>query len=180
MVACQVAACPRPRPASWRRCLPTVGRHGFRTCCLAQSASARHHQHLGSIWQRVPRLFRKEKTAVHRARRGQATRPQDGACGRPFGCVACPPLPDICLRPDALRLPNSRLKRGTEPNSQRPSQAVAFKQRPPGSSMTAGVSRRRPTPQRIHSMCPQVLFMSNGSWGPEPANGRGSSSRRRP
>ena len=28
----------------------------------------------------------------------------------PAGFVACPPLLDRCLRPDALRLPNSHLK----------------------------------------------------------------------
>ena len=28
---------------------------------------------------------------------------------RQHRCDSCPPLPDVCLRPDALRLPNSRL-----------------------------------------------------------------------
>ncbi len=32
----------------------------------------------------------------------------------PAGSLACPPLPGPCLRPDALRLPNSRQRRKDE------------------------------------------------------------------
>jgi len=44
-----------------------------------------------------------------RARRGQTTRPQDKPVDGPCGVRGFPTAPRPSLRPDALRLPNSRL-----------------------------------------------------------------------
>jgi hypothetical protein len=147
-----------PRPSRRPKPRPTAGasKRSVRPSepCRAGGAARRL-----SSWTVVP----------DRARRGQATRPQDVACGRPFGSVACPPLPGVCLRPDAPRLPTADCKKGTPssriPNRQRatitarPKNQSASSQR---ASSRAGAVRVQCAPG-LSAVCPTLSALAGGS-----------------